>query len=123
MSLEVAVSGVDTHRTAKKISELPQDVIRVKGTKVIYYAEFTLWNLDPWRTLEIRLLEDGSYFCASSTPDGGGQTTGTLDHILATFHPDIAARYRNILTAENPDNATLLRLYGRRNRCLVEFEP
>ena len=84
-------------RTATpSLPECPKSKITIRDGQVVALEEWTLWNLVPWVTIEMR-REPAGFYCATGDPEhGGGSDRGTLEHVLAFFHEKIADGYRRL---------------------------
>jgi hypothetical protein len=89
------------------IASLPKSKIVVRRGRVVKVEEWTLWNLVPWVTIEIR-REGESFFAAIGDPEhGGGSDRGPLSKVLAGLHPTIRANYERLFALRNPTEADI----------------
>jgi hypothetical protein len=89
------------------IASLPKSKIVVRRGRVAEVQEWTLWNLVPWITIEIR-REGKGFFAAIGDPEhGGGSDRGPLAKVLAGLHPKIRANYERLFALRNPTAADI----------------
>jgi len=92
----------------------PSKVYLNKEGRVVQVETWTLWNGEPWCTIDIGLETNpnvrarGEYFAHIGSPEhGGGSVWGSLEQVLAGLHPEIQKQYLQLFGFEKPDQSAV----------------
>ena len=95
--------------------KLPPDLVVVSGGKVMHTEDWTNWNGELWKTIEIRrqtdpevVAEHGEFISHIGDPEHGGCCRrGTLDEVVVGLHPDIQAEYAALFGLTEADSSSI----------------
>lgn len=93
------VFGPLTTTSKGKLPNLPPDSLTIANGQVQTVEEWTLWNLQPFITIDIRRLPDGQFRSSIGSPEHGGRTReGTIEKVTEILHPNFAAWYKYVFS-------------------------